>query len=227
MGFSTKPIVLDAKDHLLGRLASIVAKTLLQGQKVVVVRCEDLNISGSFYRNKLKYLDFLRKRCNINPSRGPFHFRAPGKIFIRTVRGMLPHKVHRGQEALRYLKAFEGVPPPYDKIKKKVAPEALRILRLKPRRKYCSLGRLSHEVGWKYQNVVKKLEKQTESQRHSSLQEEGIRSEIAREGQDERGEQDSEVSEDDRRIRISLKATFIMERERCLSCCWKCLSYEI
>jgi len=158
MGFSTKPIVLDAKDHLLGRLASIVAKTLLQGQKVVVVRCEDLNISGSFYRNKLKYLDFLRKRCNINPSRGPFHFRAPGKIFIRTVRGMLPHKVHRGQEALRYLKAFEGVPPPYDKIKKKVAPEALRILRLKPRRKYCSLGRLSHEVGWKYQNVVKKLE---------------------------------------------------------------------
>jgi len=158
MGFSSKPIVIDAKGHLLGRLSSIVAKTVLQGQKVVVVRCEELNISGSFYRNKLKYLDFLRKRCNINPKRGAIHFRAPGKIFIRTVRGMLPHKLPRGQEALHRLKAFEGVPPPYDKIKKQVAPEALRILRLKPRRKYCSVGRLSHEVGWKYQGIIKKLE---------------------------------------------------------------------
>ena len=43
-------------------------------------------MSGNFYRNKLKYLDFLKKRCNVKPSRGPFHFRAPSKIFWRTVR---------------------------------------------------------------------------------------------------------------------------------------------
>ena len=42
-------------------------------------------MSGNFYRNKLKYLDFLKKRCNVKPSRGPFHFRAPSKIFWRTV----------------------------------------------------------------------------------------------------------------------------------------------
>lgn len=45
-------VVIDGKGHLLGRLASIVAKQLLNGQKVVVVRCEDLNISGEFFRNK-------------------------------------------------------------------------------------------------------------------------------------------------------------------------------
>jgi len=33
------------------------------------------------------------------------------------------------------------------------------VLRLKPRRKYCQLSRLSHEVGWKYQTVVATLEK--------------------------------------------------------------------
>ena len=33
------------------------------------------NYIGNFYRNKLKYLDFLRKRCNVKPSRGAFHFR--------------------------------------------------------------------------------------------------------------------------------------------------------
>ena len=102
--------------------------------------------SGNFYRNKLKYLDFLKKRCNVKPSRGPFHFRAPSKIFWRTVRGMTPHKTERGKDALKLLQTFEGVPPPYDKKKKMVIPSALKVLRLKAGRKYCSLGRLGHEV---------------------------------------------------------------------------------
>lgn len=45
-------IVIDGKGHLLGRLASTVAKQLLEGQKLVVVRCEALNISGEFFRAK-------------------------------------------------------------------------------------------------------------------------------------------------------------------------------
>ena len=40
-------VVVDGKGHLLGRLASIVAKQLLNGKKVVVVRTEALVISGS------------------------------------------------------------------------------------------------------------------------------------------------------------------------------------
>merc|ERR1712105_80360 len=158
MGFQTKPIVIDARGHLLGRLASIVAKTILQGQRVVVVRCEGINISGSFYRNKLKYMDFLRKRMNTNPKKGPYHFRAPSKIFWRTVRGMLPHKLHGGKEAMDRLKVFEGIPAPYDKEQRKVVSAALKVLRLKSRRRFCVLGRLSHEVGWKYQNVIQTLE---------------------------------------------------------------------
>lgn len=56
------------------------------------------------------------------------------------------------------LKVFEGIPPPYDKKQRMVVPQALRVLRLKPGRKYCTVGRLSHEVGWKYQDVVARLE---------------------------------------------------------------------
>ncbi|KAJ8947478.1 hypothetical protein NQ318_009781 [Aromia moschata] len=157
-GFSEKAILIDGRGHLLGRLAAIVAKTLLQGNKVTVVRCEQLNISGNFYRNKLKFLSFLRKRCNVNPARGPFHFRAPSRIFWKTVRGMLPHKTERGKQALRKLKAYEGIPPPYDRRKRVVVPGALRVICLKPGRKFCHVGRLSHEVGWKYQSVVRALE---------------------------------------------------------------------
>merc|ERR1719318_1205339 len=135
MGFQTEPIIIDARGHLLGRLAALVAKTILQGQRVVIVRAEGINISGSFYRNKLKYLEFLRKRMNTKPSRGPYHFRAPSKIFWRTVRGMLPHKLNRGKEALDRMKVFEGIPSPYDKKKRMVVPSALKVLRLKQRRK--------------------------------------------------------------------------------------------
>merc|ERR1712098_425752 len=158
MGFSSQPIAIDGRGHLLGRLASLVAKTLLQGQRVVVVRCEGINISGNFYRNKLKFLAYLKKRCNVNPAKGPFHFRAPSKQFWRVTKGMLPHKTPRGKEALGRLKVFEGVPAPYDKKKRMVVPSALRVVRMHPTRKYCSLDRLSHEVGWKYQGVVATLE---------------------------------------------------------------------
>ncbi|XP_014777980.1 60S ribosomal protein L13a isoform X1 [Octopus bimaculoides] len=158
MVFQRQPIVIDASGHLLGRLSAVVAKSLLQGQRMVIVRCEGINISGHFHRNKMKYLDYLRKRCNVNPRRGPFHFRAPSKIFFRTVRGMLPHKIKRGKDALGRLKAFEGIPPQYNKKKRMIVPAALRIIRLKPGRKYCDLNRLAHEVGWKYQPVIASLE---------------------------------------------------------------------
>merc|ERR1712179_639873 len=110
-GFSNKPIIIDAREHLMGRLAAIVAKALLTGHKVRVLRCEQMEISGTFFRNKLKFL-----------------------------------------------RAFEGVPPRYQKVKKQVAPHAMRSICLAPGRKYCTVGRISHEVGWKYQDVIETLE---------------------------------------------------------------------
>ena len=56
------------------------------------------------------------------------------------------------------LKVFEGVPPPYDKQKRMVVPDALRVTRLRPGRKFTHLGQLASEVGWKHGDLVKKLE---------------------------------------------------------------------
>ncbi|EXC16937.1 60S ribosomal protein L13a-4 [Morus notabilis] len=223
-GICAKRVVVDARHHMLGRLASIIAKELLNGQKVVVVRCEEICISGGLVRQKMKYLRFLRKRMNTKPSHGPIHFRAPAKILWRTIRGavgksefvwillrfvelsvvfgtllglvsdrirlpvihfvwgvlafrcgierkdvnvifvldkdrMIPHKTKRGAAALARLKAYEGVPPPYDKIKRMVIPDALKVLRLQAGHKYCLLGRLSSEVGWNHYDTIKELER--------------------------------------------------------------------
>lgn len=153
-----KEIVIDGRGHLVGRLASKVAKEILSGQRVVVVRCELLLRSGSLFRNKLKYHEFLRKGNNTNPRRGQFHFRAPSRIFWRTVRGMLPHKSPRGAAALGRLKVFEGIPYPYDQKKRLVVPDALKVLRLKSHRKFCVLGELAQQVGWTKKDLVERLE---------------------------------------------------------------------
>ena len=51
------------------------------------MRAEEITISGGLVRQKMKYERFLRKRMNSNPQKGPFHFRAPSRIFWRTLRG--------------------------------------------------------------------------------------------------------------------------------------------
>ena len=152
------PVIVDARGHVMGRLASTVAKELLSGQNVVLVRCDEAVISGKFIRNKTIFSQFLRKTMITNPRRGPKHLRSPSRMIWRTIRGMLPHKSPRGQVALEKLKVFEGIPAPYDRMKRMVIPQALAVTRIKPQRHVTLLGRLSSEVGWKYWDLVKELE---------------------------------------------------------------------
>ena len=71
---------------------------------------------------------------------------------------MVPHKTQRGAAALERLKTFEGVPPPYDKVKRLVVPDALKVLRLQHGHKFCKLGDLATSVGWKHEASVAHLE---------------------------------------------------------------------
>ncbi|XP_037467123.1 60S ribosomal protein L13a-like [Triticum dicoccoides] len=148
----------DAHHHMLGHLASIITKELLNGQRLVVVRFEEICMSGGLVHQNMKYLHFLRKRMNTKPSHGPIHFRAPAKILWRTIRGMIPHKTARGEAVLAKLKAYEGVPLPYDRTKHMVIPDTLKVLRLQPRHKHCLLGQLSKEVGWNYADTIRELQ---------------------------------------------------------------------
>jgi len=151
-------IVVDCRGHMFGRLASVVAKELLNGQRIVLVRAEELLVSGSLRRNLMKFERFLLKKVRTNPARGPFHYRSPSKMIWRAIRGMIPHKKHRGEQAMRRLKIFEGIPAPYDKVKRVVIPNALRVLRVQMHRHTTVLGNISTKVGWTHYPTIKKLE---------------------------------------------------------------------
>ena len=154
-------ILVDLKDHMVGRAAAVIAKQLLLGKRVTVVRVDEANIAGTEIRNKVKYLNFLRKRKLTNPTLGPFHHRAPSAVFTRIVRGMLPYYTKRGKSAFRRLSAYEGVPASVArKGQRFTIPKAERRNRLMPERAYTVLGNMCQHVGWKYKAVVDRLEKE-------------------------------------------------------------------
>lgn len=154
-----KVIVIDAKGHLMGRLAAIVAKEILNGQRIVVVRAEEMVVSGPLDRKLREYARFRRKKSNVNPWKGgPWHYKAPSKIFWRALRGMTPHKTARGAAALGRLKIFEGCPYPYSHQKRTVVPSAMKCVMLGGTRKYTALKDFSTGVGWNKRELVETLE---------------------------------------------------------------------
>src|SRR3972149_7595449 len=103
--------VIDAKNLIVGRLATHVAKRLLRGESVTVVNAEEGIISGARTYILAKYLHRRERKSIVTPARpGPFSPRRPEAILRRAVRGMLPYEKARGREAYKRLKVFLGVP---------------------------------------------------------------------------------------------------------------------
>ncbi len=107
--------VIDATDRVLGRLASIVAKKLLNGEEIVIVNAEKAVVSGK-PENTNEY--FLGKIHRGDRHKGPFYPKNSDQLFRRVVRGMLPWRKDRGQEAFRRLKVFSGQPAQFADAKK-------------------------------------------------------------------------------------------------------------
>lgn len=136
-------IIYDAENQILGRLASIIAKKLLEGEEVIVVNCEKAVISGD---PQMKIKEYLAKRARGDPIHGPFFPKRPDNIFRRTVRGMLPWKKAKGREAFRRLKVFIGVP---EELKDKKFEKVKEADASKLKTKFISLGEISIALGAK------------------------------------------------------------------------------
>ena len=138
-------IVVDGPDHVAGRLCSNVAKLLLDGNRVSVVNCEKIMISGNRKNIIKEYQDFLEISSILHPKHGPFHPRRPDTIFSRMVRGMLPRKKPSGQAALKRLRAYIGVPTEL-RSQKKIQFEKAKIR--KSNSYFTSMNDLGRTIGW-------------------------------------------------------------------------------
>ncbi|MHA1238540.1 MAG: 50S ribosomal protein L13 [Candidatus Odinarchaeia archaeon] len=137
--------VIDASGAILGRLASHVAKRLLENENIVIINAEKAVISGNKSSIIKSYKQRSQRRTLTAPWKGPFTYRRPDKLVKRTIRGMLPYKTARGRSAYRRLRVYIGVPPEYKDTPHQVIKDA-SLERLKG--PYLTIKELSKELGW-------------------------------------------------------------------------------
>ncbi len=135
-------VVVDAKGLILGRMASIIAKRLLQGETIIVVNAEQAAISGKRLSRVREAKRFLEVG---HPGKGPYHSRRPDRIVRKTIRGMLPRKKPKGQQAYKRLKVYLGLPP---ELKNKEAQTIIEASAERLRCPYITVGELTKEIGW-------------------------------------------------------------------------------
>ena len=141
-----RPIVVDASDHIAGRLSSLVAKMLLKGNRISLVNCERIMISGSRSNTIREYRQFLKINSIINPKHGPVHYRRPDTVITKMIRGMLPfEKKPSGKASHKRLRAYVGSPKELKPFKK-VRFEKAMIRRSAS--SYTTMGELCRVIGW-------------------------------------------------------------------------------
>ena len=136
--------VIDADGLILGRMASIVAKRLLEGERIDIVNAESAVVSGK----RLKIIKDAKEFLEVGGRnrKGPIHYRKPNAIIRRTIRGMLPYRKARGREAFRRLKVHIGTPRNFEGLEAESLPHA-HIERL--RGNYITVGEIAKNIGWK------------------------------------------------------------------------------
>jgi large subunit ribosomal protein L13 len=131
-------VVIDARDCILGRVASEVAQRAMSGEKVAIINAEDAVITGS----DDDIMSVYRKRLDVGSDRGPYYPKRPDRIFKRAVRGMLPYKKTRGREALENVRVYVGNPFDEDgEVLEETSLDRLSSI------KFISLGEISEKLG--------------------------------------------------------------------------------
>jgi large subunit ribosomal protein L13 len=130
--------VIDARDCIVGRVASHVAQAALDGERIAVVNAEHAVITG----NRDDVLSVYQKRAEIGSDQGPAYPKRPDGILKRAVRGMIPYKKKHGREALENVRVYVG--NPYDEDGELLEDTSLdRLSNIK----FVSLGEVSEQVG--------------------------------------------------------------------------------
>jgi len=140
--------IINAEGLILGRLASKVAKMLLEGEEVVIVNAEKAIITGNREDIFAKYKQRTELRTRTNPRRGPFYPKRSDEIVRRTVRGMLPWKTDRGRKAFKRLKVYVGVPKEFEDRELETIIEAHMSRLATP--KYVTVGEVAKFLGGKF-----------------------------------------------------------------------------
>ena len=149
--------LLDARNKILGRFCSQVAKKALLGEQIVIINAKDAIISGTKSNIHEKYLAKLNISTATNPRRGPFWPRRPDTFMRNVIKKMLPRKNLRGKKALKRIHVYiEDIPERFRHRYKKLTPNEINNAdktRLSYYNKFITLENLCLRIGWKKREI--------------------------------------------------------------------------
>jgi len=141
---SKEPIMLDAQNQILGRLASFAAKRALSGEMVIVLNAEKAVISG----RRKSIVEEAKWRLNTRTlgtqTHAPVHQKRADLYLRRVVRGMLPWKKAKGRAAFHKVHVFIGIPEEFSGKTLTKVPGADASKLTSP---FITLGDLATEIG--------------------------------------------------------------------------------
>jgi len=144
--------LIDAKDKILGRFCSQVAKRALLGERIVIINAKDAIISGNKRDIEEKYLARLNISTATNPRRGPFWPRRPDTLMRSVIKKMVPRKKLRGKEAIKRVHVYIGeIPERFKKKYQQLTPAEIPNAdktRLSFYNKFITLETLCLRIGW-------------------------------------------------------------------------------
>ncbi|MFB6254913.1 MAG: 50S ribosomal protein L13 [Halobacteriaceae archaeon] len=130
--------VIDARDCIMGRVASQVAEQALAGDKIAIINAEQAVITG----RKDDVLEKYQQRTELGSDQGPYYPRQPDQIFKRSIRGMLPMDSDAGREALENVRVYIENPFEADgEVLEETTLDRLSTIR------FVELGEVSEQLG--------------------------------------------------------------------------------
>lgn len=152
-----RDLVIDASEHVVGKLAAFVAKKALEGYTINILCSEKMIFTGTMERHAAMYKSYCNKRNIVNPIKGAFHYREPSKYFRKVFRNMACRKTVRGSEAANRIFVYEGIPKQFEGVERMIVPQAHRKVVTNTERKFIYLGDLLTKFGWHYSELCDKL----------------------------------------------------------------------
>jgi len=126
---------IDGTNAVLGRLATIVAKKLMEGEAVSIINADKIIITGNPSATIKKY----HKRREIgSPHHGPFFPKTSEGIVRRAIRGMMPYKTKKGRAAFKKLRIYKAKPENVVNLEKVAISEI--------KSNYITIGKISRQI---------------------------------------------------------------------------------
>lgn len=114
-------MIINGDGLIVGRVGTVAAKKALLGEKIDIVNCENMVLTG---KKKFILAYQLNKFKRGIHTKGPFVPRMPDRFVRRMIRGMLPYKQERGREAFKNIMCHIGVPEEFKDKKMETIKEA-------------------------------------------------------------------------------------------------------